>query len=198
MRAIFAFLAGIVIAFGAYFSFNPKAFIGMSTETRSVSEVVNEIKELNRIIVFQTYTTAIVESHEYQAFGLFDSHQVMVVPAFVNYYIDMEKLHDKDININRYKRTVSVKLPPLMIERPNVDLNRIRKINQGVLSDVTDADKRLEVRNNRIVVARLMASAKQQFLLDAARKQAIQAIENNFATALRGAGHEEFSVVATF
>ncbi len=166
------------------------------TTSVAVGEVVDEIRQLNRLTVFQAYLTVVSRTDEDMIGGVISSRQVMITPAFVNYYVDLEKLGPGSVRLEG--NTLRIKLPPLMIERPNVDTRRVEIINQGMWSDLSDADKRLVERNNVKAVQQLKETAKQRWLVQAAAKQALNAVLRNTRATLNAAGRKDIAIVVSF
>jgi len=148
------------------------------------------------LTVFQAYLTVVSRTDEDMIGGVISSRQVMITPAFVNYYVDLEKLGPGSVRLEG--NTLRIKLPPLMIERPNVDTRRVEIINQGMWSDLSDADKRLVERNNVKAVQQLKETAKQRWLVQAAAKQALNAVLRNTRATLNAAGRKDIAIVVSF
>lgn len=203
-KIIGGILLGVLLAVGGFWLMNRYADPRIETQGNflrrtssvEVGEVVDGIRELNRLTVFQSYLTVVSQADEDVMGGLISSRQIMVTPAFVNYYVDLGKLGPKAVALDG--KTLRIKLPPLMIERPNIDTQRIEVINQGMWSDLSDADKRLVQINSNKAVKQLYSAAKQDFLVRAARKQALAAILQNARTLLNTAGGSDINIVASF
>ena len=197
-------LLGILLAAGGFWWMDQRSDPRVETEGNflrrttsvAVGEVVDEIRELNRLTVFQSYLTVVSKTDEEWAGGIVVSSQVMITPAFVNYYVDLDRLTAGAVRLDG--KTLRIKLPPLMIERPNIDTRHVEIINEGMWSDLSDADKRLVQTNSNKAVKQLFASAQQGFLVKAARKQALAAVVQNTRATLNAAGRTDISIVVSF
>lgn len=160
------------------------------TETVAVGEVVNDIRRLNRLVIFQSYVTAITTTHDVG--WLTQTDQTMITPAFVNYYIDMDDVDARKIRVNG--KHVFVLLPAIRIERPNIDTRNVIVFNDGVWSNLTTVSDRLRMKNNAMSLRQLVGKAKMPFLVSGARAAAVAAEEVNIRRALAAAGHADLVV----
>lgn len=161
-----------------------------TTETIPVGEVVNGIRELNRLVVFQAYVTSITTTHEIG--WITQTDQTMITPAFVNYYIDMDTIRPNSIVVKG--NDVSLPRAAIMIERPNVDLNNIQTYSAGIWSNLAGVNDRLRVRNSQMALQQLVARARMPFLADAARKAALTSEEVNIRHVLAARGYKDITV----
>ncbi len=205
-RTIMAVIAGLMIMGGAAFWWTnrgadeldpkdepkPEVISGPFTrsETVAVGEVLNAVRELNRLVVFQAYLTATTTTRE--SGWVTQSDQTMLTPAFVNYYIDMSKIGTDLIRVKG--RTVLIGRPAILIERPNIDTVNVRIFNDGVWTSLTDISDRMRERNNKMARLQLVQRAKMRFLIDAARKAANAALAANVRNVLVARGITDIDV----
>lgn len=164
------------------------------TRAIGVGETVTQIQALKRLVVFQAYITAVTEAKDDGI--LFDSKQAMITPAFVNYYIDLSAMDDRSVTIQ--ENTIIVKMPRLMIERPNINVQEVRTYNEGVLTAFSGNMEALRRANNGAVYRRLRAAADQPFLVSAARRQASTIVLQHVQTILAKAGRPDMRVRVSF
>lgn len=160
------------------------------TETIAVGEVLNGVRRLNRLVIFQAYVTATTTTHDIGWFNKTD--QTMLTPAFVNYYIDMDTIGPDDINVKG--RDVYVARPAIMVERPNIDTRAVQIFNDGLWSNLTGVSEQLRIRNNQMALKQLVQRAKMPFLIKAAREGAVAAEEVNVRRALAAAGITDVTI----
>lgn len=204
MRRLFAaFLAGLIVMAGAgYFGLRSRtgadgeplpikagSFLHPRT-TVAVGEVVNDIRPLDRLVVFRAYLTATSTTHEVGWVTRTD--QTMLTPAYVNFYVDMGAVTARSVQVRG--DTVFVALPPLMIERPNIDTANVRIFNAGLWSNLSGTSERLRLANSRMALRQLLQRARMPFLVDAARRAAVEAVTANVGNALAAKGHGALTV----
>jgi hypothetical protein len=94
-------------------------------------------------------------------------------------------------------KTLSVRLPPIEVDGPQVDLTAIREYSSGgVLAAVTNAESRLDLANRRAGQAELLRQAREPVSMRLARDATRRAVERSFALPLRAAGLDAKVVVA--
>lgn len=201
-------LLGLILALGGYFWLKQQPadirteverniLTGTKTTTVQVGEAVTGLQALNRLVVFQTYLMALTEAEECQFWGCpIKSSQALVTPAYVNYFIDMSELDEDSVTLEGNKMTI--RMPRLMIERPNIDTQHQRFFNEGIWSDLTNADRRLEAKTRRASLQQLYRQARQNFLVRLAKKQAVSAVYSNARRMLNSSGQRNVSLTVTY
>jgi hypothetical protein len=154
------------------------------------------VRQQNRLTPFAARFVAVVTAEE-SRFG-FSARKTLIMPGLVRYSIDLAKLRDRDLNWNGATRTLTVSLPPIELEGPEIDLTAIREYGQGgVLMALTDAEKELDAANRKAGQAELVAQAHDALPMKLAADAARLAIERSFAMPLKAAGTDA-TVVARF
>jgi hypothetical protein len=145
------------------------------------------LREQNRLSAFAARYVAVVTSKQSQ-FG-FTSQKTLIMPGMVRYDVDMAKLTQADVAWNGTTRTLSVRLPAVEADAPQVDLNAVREYGSGgVLTTFTDAEKRLDAANRRAGQFELIRQAREPAMIKLARDATRRAVERSFAMPLRAAG----------
>ncbi|MAQ28720.1 MAG: hypothetical protein CL950_01790 [Erythrobacter sp.] len=201
-------LLGLILALGGYAwlerqpvevrtEVERNILTGSKTTTVQVGEAVTGLQSLNRLVVFRTYLMALTEAEECQFWGCpIKSSQALITPAYVNYFVDMSELDGDRVTLDGNKMTI--KMPRLMIERPNIDTRHQKFFNEGMWSDLTNADRRLEARTRKAARSQLYRQARQKFLVRLAKKQAIAAVYSNARRMLNASGHRDVSLTVTY
>lgn len=205
-RTMMAFIAGLMIMGCAAFWWTnratdeldpkdepkPEVINGPFTrsETVAVGEVLNAVRELNRLVVFQAYLTATTTARENGR--ITESKQTMLTPAFVNYFIDMNEFRENLIRVKG--KTVLIGRPAILIERPNIDTMNVRIFNNGIWTSMTNTSDRMRERNNKMAQRQLVQRAKMRFLINAARKGANAALAANVRNVLAAKGITDIDV----
>lgn len=161
-----------------------------NVESVSAGEILEGLKETNRLTVFRAYITALSETRDKG--WIFDSTQLLITPAFVNYYVDLASMKPGAIVIA--DKTMTVTLPPIMLERPNIDAAGVRKIDRGALTAFASESDALRAANTAKAYAQLTAKARTPSLLKAAREQAKAAFAANARAILEKKGFTEMTI----
>lgn len=111
-------------------------------------------------------------------------------------YVDLSRLSERSMPLK--DKRLTIRIPPLMIERPNVDTVRVRIFDAGAWSDIINADKRLEKATRGMAAKQLDLQANSPFLMKLATKQATLAVYNNARAILNAAGGRDTSLTVTF
>ena len=155
--------------------------------TTIASASLEGLREQNRLSAFAARFVAVVTSRQ-TALG-FSTEKTLIMPGMVRYEVDLAKLTQRDVAWDAATRTLSVTLPPVEIDGPQVDLAAIREYgSKGVLTTFTDAEKRLDEANRRAGQAQLVLQARDPVPMRLARDATRRAVERSFAMPLRAVG----------
>jgi hypothetical protein len=141
----------------------------------------------NRLTVFSAELAPVVASDDSRLFGLVTAHQVAVIPARVDYAIDLGKVGRDRMSWDKASRTLTVRLPALEVTRPNLDEARAQYLREGVWITRAAQDK-LTRDNTRLAERMAVEQAANPVLLGLARSAAKDAIRQNLAIPLKVAG----------
>lgn len=154
------------------------------------------VRAQNRLVPFAARFVAVVTSQQTR-FGL-SARKTLIMPGMVRYSINLAALQPADLKWDPAFATLSVRLPAIELEGPEVDLGAIREYGEGgVLMALTDAEARLDTANRLSGQRELLAQARAPLPMKLARDAARSAIERSFAMPLAAAGIQA-SVVARF
>jgi hypothetical protein len=152
------------------------------------------LREQNRLSAFAARYVAVVTSRQSQL-G-FSTEKTLIMPGSVRYEVDLGKLTPRDVAWDAGSRTLAVRLPPVEVDGPQVDLAAIREYgNGGVLTTFTDAEARLDAANRARGQAELLRQAREPTALRLARDATRRAVERSFSLPLRAAGVDAKIVV---
>lgn len=145
------------------------------------------IREQNRLSAFAASYTAVVTS-EQRRFGL-SAKKTLIMQGLVRYEVDMAKIGDNDVRWDAGTKTLSVRIPPIEIAPPQIDLKTMQEYGEsGILRSLTDADAVLDSANRAKGQAELVRQAKGPVPMRLARDAFKRAIAQNFEVPLRAAG----------
>ena len=151
----------------------------------------------DRLTVFSAQLALVSAADDARAFGILKSRQVAVIPARVDYSIDLSQMTPARMNWDQAKQSLDVTLPPLQVSRPNLDEAHAQYLREGVW--ITGAAQAKLTRDNTLVAERQAADqAKNPALLTLARSAAKDAIRQNLAIPLQVAGYGAVSVTVHF
>ena len=155
--------------------------------TTIASASLEGLREQNRLSAFAARYVAVVTSKQSQL-G-FTTEKTLIMPGMVRYEVDMAKLTQADVAWDGISKTLSVRLPAVEADGPQVDLNAVREYGSGgVLTTFTDAEKRLDATNRRAGQIELIRQAREPAMIKLARDATRRAVERSFAMPLRAAG----------
>ncbi|MDR6510842.1 hypothetical protein J2792_001708 [Novosphingobium capsulatum] len=150
----------------------------------------------NSLTVFSAELAPVVSSDDSRLFGLVQSKQVAVIPARVDYTIDLAQMNRDRMAWNAQTQTLSVRLPPLRLSRPNLDEARAQYLREGVWISRAAQDK-LTRDNTRLAEQLATNQAANPVLMGLARSAAKDAVRQNLAIPLQVAGYGKVTVNVT-
>lgn len=151
----------------------------------------------DKLTVFSAELAPVVSSNDSRMFGLVNSKQVAVIPARIDYAIDLSKVGRERLNWDAQTQTLGVKLPALTVSRPNLDEARAQYLRDGIWI-TREAQDKLTRDNTRLAESQAVQQAANPVLLNLARQAAKEAISQNLSIPLQVAGYGKAKVVVTF
>jgi hypothetical protein len=167
-----------------------------------VGSAMLAFEKQNALTVFSSRFEVVAESTSTPSVGPIDigpleSRQAMIVPATVEYRLDLSAMDRGDFAWNAETETLDVVLPALRITRPNLDEAGARYFTQGLYVS-RDASVSLSRNNSRVAETRAAEFAKNPQILALARNAAKGAIRQNLAIPLQVAGYGDVTVNVRF
>ncbi len=184
-----AFLA--LAAWAGWRAFGPKD-LGDPLATSLVA-----FEKQDRLTVFSAQLSPVVSADDSQFFGVLKSRQVAVIPARVDYTINLGAVTRDRMKWDAATQSLSVLLPPLEVSRPNLDEARAQYLREGVWISRTTQDK-LTRNNTQLAEQQARSAASSPVLLDLAKAAAREAVERNLTIPLKVAGYREVKVTVRF
>lgn len=151
----------------------------------------------NRLTVFSAQLSPVVASDREELFGMLKSRQVAVIPARVDYTLDLSTIDRRRMSWDENARRLDVRLPPLQLSRPNLDEGRAQYLREGVWIS-RDTQGSLTRDNTQLAEVQARESASNPVLMDLARNAAKDAIRQNLAIPLQAAGYGNVTVTVRF
>lgn len=154
-------------------------------------------EQQNRLTVFSAQLSPVVASDDERLFGVLKTRQVAVIPARVEYTLDLDKVRRQDMAWDAERKRLSVVLPPLAVTRPNLDEARAQYLREGVWI-TREAQDKLTRDNTRLAEIQVAQQAANPVLMNLARTAAKQAVTQNLTIPLRVAGYGDVTVAVRF
>ena len=165
-----------------------------------VGSAMMAFEKQNSLTVFSSRFETVAESEDARGvmgIDVLKSRQAMIVPATVEYRLDLSQMGRDDFAWNPEGETLDVVLPPLRISRPNLDEANARVFTEGTFV-TRDASTALSQNNSAQAERRARAFARNPEILALARNAAKGAIRQNLAIPLQVAGYGDVTVNVRF
>jgi hypothetical protein len=184
----------VAFALAAWFAW--KAF-GPEDLGDPLATSLTALEKQNKLTVFSAQLSPVVASEDSRFFGTVKSRQIAVIPARVDYTVDLSQMGKSRLAWNAATQTMDVQLPALTVGRPNLDEARAQYLREGVWITNSAQDK-LTRDNTRLAEQQAVRQAANPVLMDLARAAARRAVGQNLAIPLRVAGYGDVKVAVRF
>ena len=184
-------LALAAIAWLAWEAFGPED-LGDPLATSLVA-----FEEQNELTVFTAQLSPVVASEDSRLFGALTSRQVAVIPARVDYTLDLSEVTANRLAWDEGTSTLDVQLPPIEVGTPNLDEARAQYLREG-LWITREAQDELTRDNTRLAEQQAVQQAANSVLMNLAREAARTAVRQNLAIPLEVAGFGDVTVNVRF
>lgn len=174
-----------------------KAFGPTKLDGDPIATSLIAFEEQNRLTVFSAQLSPVVASEDSRLFGALKSRQVAVIPARVDYSIDLSRIEAQRLNWNPQNETLTVQLPPVRVGVPNLDEARAQYLREGVWI-TREAQDKLTRANTRLAEQQAMEAAANPSLMKLAQEAGRTAVRQNLAIPLRVAGFGDVKVEVRF
>ncbi len=151
----------------------------------------------NRLTVFSAQLALVSASEDERVFGMLKSKQVAVIPARVDYTIDLSVVGKNRVKWDAGHDQLDVTLPPLQVSRPNLDEAHAQYLREGVWI-TGDAQAKLTRDNTLVAEKQAAQQAQNPALIALARNAAKDAIRQNLAIPLQVSGYGNVDVAVHF
>ena len=175
---------------------------GREEEGDVVASAMLAFEKQNSLNVFSSRFEVVAQSVSTPSIGPFEvealqSRQAMIVPALVEYRLDLSQMTREDFDWSPETQTLEVTVPGLRISRPNIDEANARLFTDGVFVS-RDAATSLSQSNSEIAERRAIEFARNPEVLALARSAARTAIRQNLAIPLEAVGFGDVTVSVRF
>lgn len=165
-----------------------------------VASAMLAFRKQNSLTVFSSRFEVVAESANVTSLGpleLARSRQAAIIPATVEYRLDLADLDRDRFSWDSRAKTLSVVLPPLRISRPNLDEAQSKVFTEGVWV-TRKAALNMSRDNSRKAELEAVALARDPQIVALARQAAKEAVAQNLAIPLQVAGYGEAKVTVRF
>ena len=165
-----------------------------------VGSAMLAFEKQNSLTVFSSRFEVVAESVDTRGvlnIDLLESRQAAIIPATVEYRLDLSSMDRDRFAWDEESETLSVILPPLRISRPNLDEGAQKTFTEGTYVS-RDASADLARNNSQQAERKAAAFAKNPEVLQLARQAAKEAVRQNLAIPLQVAGYGDVTVDVHF
>ncbi len=184
----------VTLALAAWFAW--RAF-GPEDNGDPLATSLVAFEKQNRLTVFSAQLSPVVASEDSRLMGLVHTRQVAVIPARVDYTLDLSRVDRNRLRWDQTTNTLDVQLPALTVGRPNLDEGRAQYLREGIWIS-RDAQDNLTRQNTRLAEQQAQEQAANPVLMGLARSAAKDAIRQNLAIPLEVAGFGKVTVNVRF
>ena len=165
-----------------------------------VGSAMLAFEKQNSLTVFSSRFEVVAESVDTRGvlnIDLLESRQAAIIPASVEYRLDLSEMDRSDFTWDPDSETLGVTLPQLQISRPNLDEAAQRVFTEGTYVS-RDASADLARNNSQQAERKAAAFAKNPEILALARQAAKEAVRQNLAIPMQVAGYGDVEVDVRF
>ena len=165
-----------------------------------VASAMLAFEKQNSLTVFSSRFEVVAESVDKRGVlgvDLLESRQAAVIPATVEYRLDLSRMDRDRFEWDEASDTLDVILPALKISRPNLDEGSQTTFTEGTYVS-RDASSDLARNNSRQAERKAAEFAKNPQVIAMARSAAKEAVRQNLAIPLQVAGYEDITVNVRF
>lgn len=182
----------LAVATGAGGTWLASGLIEHDTEV-SAEAMLAGFERRNQLVVLVAQVIPVVTNKDPGFIGMFDTEQTAIIPATVGYSVNMARLTADAVVWNADTRQMTIIVPPVMIQPPNLHEQQARYYRDGLWVTGTSAE-RLFKANSAAALKQARALARNESLVSIARASARDAMERNARAYLTGAGLADATV----
>ena len=165
-----------------------------------VGSAMLAFEKQNSLTVFSSRFEVVAESEDRRGImgvDLIKSRQAAIIPATVEYRLDLSSMDRDRFDWDEAGKTLSVVLPALRISRPNLDEAAQKTFTEGTYVS-RDASADLARNNSQQAERKAAQFAKNPEVLALARQAAKEAVRQNLAIPMQVAGYGDVKVEVRF
>jgi hypothetical protein len=163
----------------------------------ALGAMVTAFQKQNSLSVFRAQVPVFVRNSQPRLFGLLSTEQIGVVPATIEYRLDLSKLDEGSFRWNPEAQTMDLTVPPLVVGEPQLDARRAQLVNRGILMS-GDAAMNLMRLNMGTARETALRESRNPQMIALARAAAREMMTQNVTLPLRAAGYDKARVTVRF
>lgn len=185
-------LAAIVLA-GLLYAY--RSYQERKHRQAALGAMISAFQEQNSLSVFRAQVPVFVTNRKDG--WILDAEQFGVIPASVEYRLDLSKLDQDQFVWNAKAGRMTVTIPTPHVTEPNLDMARARLVNRGIFVTGNTA---LELNRKNAATGRQLAlkEANNPQMIQLAREAARKAMAHNISVPLQAAGYDDIAVTIRF
>lgn len=176
-----------IAAWLAYEAFGPQE------KGSPLGTTLTAFEKQNKLTVFSAQLAPVVASEDSRLLGLVNSKQVAIIPARVDYTLDLSQMDRSRLDWNEQTHVLTVRLPAITAGKPNLDEARAQYLREGIWIS-RDAQDNLSRQNTQLAEKLALEQAVNPVLMGLARSAAKDAVRQNLAIPLQVAGYRDVKV----
>lgn len=180
-------LALALAAWLAYEAFRPE------DKGSPLGTTLTAFEKQNRLTVFSAQLAPVVSAEDSRLLGLVNSRQIAIIPARVDYTLDLSQMDRSRLDWNEDTHVLTVRLPAIRAGKPNLDEARAQYLREGIWIS-RDAQDSLSRKNTQLAEKLALEQAVTPVLMGLARSAAKDAIRQNLSIPLEVAGFRDVTV----
>ncbi|TMM47362.1 DUF4230 domain-containing protein [Qipengyuania marisflavi] len=165
-----------------------------------VGSAMLAFEKQNSLVVFNSRFQVVAQStntSRVMGVPIMESAQAMIVPATVDYRLDLSQMDRDRMSWDGEAKTLEVRLPPLRTSEPNIDEAEALFFEEGLFVTGTTS-RSLSTNNSEQAGRKATAFAKNPQVMALARSAAKAAIRQNLTIPLQVAGYGDVTVNVRF
>ena len=155
------------------------------------------LEKQNRLMVFSAQLSPVVAADDVRAWGMLKSRQVAVIPARVDYFVDLSRVGKDRLRWDAAGQQLAITLPAVETSTPNLNEGQAQYLREGVWI-TGEAQAKLTRDNTLEAQDQARKQAANPVLMDLARSAARSAVAQNLSIPLQVAGYDKIKVTVRF
>lgn len=194
-------VAALALAAGPQRRYEACRAVGLCKDRDFLGAMLVSVRKQNRLVVLTARLVAPVTSARDTTMGpvtVMRTRQTAILPARVDYSLDLSSLSQSDLSWNAETETLTVRRPAVEAGHPQIEWEAAQIYSDGNLATaLTDVRQNLDEDNRQKAPGLFKAQAASKELMQMADNSADEALATLFRAPLVAAGHANPKVVVS-